>query len=246
VRVCIKARKVWVKGPRGILTKDLSHAPVTIAIKGDKIIVSKFFGVRKTNAQVRAVLRHIENMIIGVTKGYKYTMRLVYAHFPINVTIEGKDKNVVEIRNFLGEKVVRTVNCRGSQVKWNKAVKDCIVVEGNDKDLVSQDAANIQQICAVKNKDLRKFLDGIYVSEKYVLAFAFCFPIIIIIIASRALALSLSCVPCIGSGQHRAPGTSHTSCHHCVRFAHIRFVNTRAHDQSAGATSSRRRNKEAV
>ena len=30
-------------------------------------------------------------------------------------------------------------------------------------------AADIQQICKVKNKDIRKFLDGIYVSEKGVI-----------------------------------------------------------------------------
>jgi large subunit ribosomal protein L9e len=28
-------------------------------------------------------------MITGVTKGYEYKMRLVYAHFPININIEG-------------------------------------------------------------------------------------------------------------------------------------------------------------
>lgn len=29
-----------------------------------------------------------QNMITGVTKGYEYKMRLVYAHFPININIE--------------------------------------------------------------------------------------------------------------------------------------------------------------
>ena len=31
----------------------------------------------------------LQNMITGVTKGYEYKMRLVYAHFPININIEG-------------------------------------------------------------------------------------------------------------------------------------------------------------
>jgi len=31
---------------------------------------------------------------------------------------------------------------------------------------VSQGAADIQQICKVRNKDIRKFLDGLYVSER--------------------------------------------------------------------------------
>ena len=32
---------------------------------------------------------HTLNMITGVTKGFEYKMRLVYAHFPININIEG-------------------------------------------------------------------------------------------------------------------------------------------------------------
>ena len=38
--------------------------------------------------------------------------------------------------------------------------------EGNDIELVSNSAVLIQQATTVKNKDIRKFLDGIDVSEK--------------------------------------------------------------------------------
>merc|ERR1712146_31489 len=108
----------------------------------------------------------IENMITGVTKGFKYKMRFVYAHFPINVTVTNKDTKV-EIRNFLGEKVVRVVDAlEGVKVSRSSDVKDEIVLSGNDIDAVSRTAALIQQICAVKRKDIRKFLDGIYVSTK--------------------------------------------------------------------------------
>ena len=47
-------------------------------------------------------------MIKGVTKGFEYKMRLVYAHFPINANIT-EDGGIVEVRNFLGEKRVRIV-----------------------------------------------------------------------------------------------------------------------------------------
>ena len=40
--------------------------------------------------------------------GYKYKMRLVYAHFPINVAIEDDVKVIV--RNFLGEKRPRVID----------------------------------------------------------------------------------------------------------------------------------------
>ncbi|KAJ1736593.1 60S ribosomal protein L9B, partial [Coemansia sp. RSA 990] len=43
---------------------------------------------------------------------------------------------------------------------------DELILTGNDVDKVSQCAASIQQSTRVRNKDIRKFLDGIYVSEK--------------------------------------------------------------------------------
>lgn len=69
-----------------------------------KVALVVWHGGRKHVACLRTVRSAIENMIQGVRYGFSYKMRLVYAHFPINVIISG-DKQSVEIRNFLGEKV---------------------------------------------------------------------------------------------------------------------------------------------
>merc|ERR1712038_1967571 len=73
----------------------------------------------------------------------------------------------ISIRNFLGEKVVRRVKMLG-EVKIRKGtdVKDELILEGNSIEFVSQSAAQIHQIVLVRHKDIRKFLDGIYVSKK--------------------------------------------------------------------------------
>lgn len=70
-------------------------------------------------------------------------------------------------RNFLGEKLVRRVTmAEGVDVEASKTQKDELVLTGNSLENVSQSAADIQQICRVRNKDIRKFLDGLYVSER--------------------------------------------------------------------------------
>jgi len=168
VEVQVNQRKVTITGPRGKLFRDFGHMNVEIQylVKAKKIKIGLWFGSRKQIAAVRTVCSHIENMFTGVLKGYEYKMRYVYAHFPINVVLDNGGKTV-EIRNFLGERIVRVVDLLpGVTAKITEAVKDEIVLSGIDIDLVSQSAANIQQSTAVKNKDIRKFLDGIYVSEK--------------------------------------------------------------------------------
>ncbi|KAI7270921.1 ribosomal protein L6 [Hortaea werneckii] len=171
VKVNIKSRQVTVEGPRGKLHKDLSHLAVCFSTPTkNKILIEMHHGSRKAIAALRTVRTIINNMIIGVTKGFKYKMRYVYAHFPINVNLD-KNKETglyeVEIRNFLGEKLVRRVTMRpGVEVAASANQKDQIELSGNDLENVSQCAADIQQICRVRNKDIRKFLDGLYVSER--------------------------------------------------------------------------------
>ncbi|KAF9979370.1 hypothetical protein BGZ73_000064 [Actinomortierella ambigua] len=167
VKVDIKARLVTVTGPRGAITKNFRHVEMDIVkLSSDRIKLSVWHGKRKHVACLRTIRSLIHNMIVGVTKGYEYKMRFVYAHFPINVII-ADDAKSVEIRNFLGEKLVRKVPMlEGVTIVHSKDQKDEVVLTGNDLDNVSQSAANIQQATRVRNKDIRKFLDGIYVSQK--------------------------------------------------------------------------------
>ena len=100
--------------------------------------VEKWFETKKEIAAVRTVCSHITNMLKGVTKGYQYKMRAVYAHFPINcVTTE--NNSVVEIRNFLGEKFIRRVKmANGVTVSNSTKQKDELILEGNSLEDVSR------------------------------------------------------------------------------------------------------------
>ncbi|CAD6593888.1 MAG: hypothetical protein ASARMPRED_008171 [Alectoria sarmentosa] len=181
IKVHIKSRIVSVEGPRGKLVKDMSHLSVCFSHPSrNTITIELHHGARKNVATLRTVKTLINNLIIGVTKGFKYKMRYVYAHFPINVNIEKNSETGlydVEIRyfmpmifyeeNFIGEKIIRRVTMLpGVDVEASKNQKDELQLTGNSLENVSQSAADIQQICRVKNKDIRKFLDGLYVSER--------------------------------------------------------------------------------
>ena len=172
VKVSIQSRVVTVTGPRGTLVKSLkfaqlefTHVPASEGVS-EHIRVEKWFGNRAERAMVRTATSAISNMIKGVTKGYEYKMRSAFAHYPININLENGDRTVA-IRNYLGKKEVFTVDLPvGVTLTRSNDIKDQITLFGNDINLVSQTAAAIQQTTRVCDKDVRKFLDGIYVSEK--------------------------------------------------------------------------------
>ena len=167
VTLSVHARVVTVKGPRGELTKNLSHVPMELVRVSNEVLrIKVWHGGRKHVACIRTCASHIENMIKGVTIGFEYKMRFVYAHFPINAN-NTDAKDCIEIRNFLGDKNTRIIKMLdGVKIELSTATKDEIILTGNDVQNVSQSAASIRHSCTVKNKDIRKFLDGVYVSEK--------------------------------------------------------------------------------
>lgn len=54
----------------------------------------------------------------------------------------------------------------GCTCKMSPDLKDEIIFEGIDNALLSLTCAQISQSCNIGDKDDRKFLDGVYVSEK--------------------------------------------------------------------------------
>ncbi|MFX1564960.1 MAG: 50S ribosomal protein L6 [Promethearchaeota archaeon] len=159
--VNIENKLVTVKGEKGELVREFSHADVEIKKVRNNIVVSVEYPRSRQIALVGTVLSHIKNMMLGVTYGVTYKMKVVFAHFPPSVKVEG-DRLIIE--NFYGEKAPRhakippgvTVTVQG----------DDVILEGIDVELVGQTAANIQHSTKLRRKDPRKFHDGIYVFEK--------------------------------------------------------------------------------
>jgi len=161
VTLSLVNKKITVKGTKGSLTRDFSYA--TVAIEGEckEIRISAIWPRKKEAALVGTIYSHIQNMIIGVTKGFNYKLKIVFSHFPISVKLQGKS---ILIENFTGERRPRLVKILGD-VKVKIDPED-IILSGINLEEVSQSAANIEQLTRVRGKDPRVFLDGIYVYER--------------------------------------------------------------------------------
>lgn len=71
----------------------MSHLSVCFSQPSKKVInIELHHGARKNVATLRTVKTLINNLVKGVTKGFKYKMRYVYAHFPINVNVEKNEE----------------------------------------------------------------------------------------------------------------------------------------------------------
>jgi large subunit ribosomal protein L6 len=159
--VTVDDRIVIVKGPKGEIKRDFSHAEVTIEQKRNKIRVSVEYPRSRQIALVGTILSHITNMMLGVTQGVIYKMKIVFAHFPPTAKVVG-DKLTIE--NFYGEKAVRVAKILPGVTVQVQG--DDVIIEGIDIELVGQTAANIQRCTRLRRKDPRKFHDGVYVYEK--------------------------------------------------------------------------------
>ncbi len=163
VEVTIKNKIVEVNGEKGILREDFSHSPVELVNYKDRIKVYTIWPNKRERALVGTIASLINNMIIGVTKGFIYKLKIVYAHFPMSVKVDKQRRKVI-IDNFMGEKAPRTARIFGDVDV--QVTGDDVIIKGVRIQDVSQTAANIEKVTNVKNKDLRVFLDGIYVYEK--------------------------------------------------------------------------------
>jgi len=163
VQLSIDGRRIKTTGPKGTLEEDFAHLPVQFALKDQTLRIYAPWARKREVALVGTALAHVRNMIRGVTSGYTYKLKIVYAHFPVTVKVNDKEKKLT-IDNFTGEKTPRVAKIIGNAKV--KVASDEIHVQGNSLSDVSQTAANIQDATRIPDKDQRVFLDGIYIFEK--------------------------------------------------------------------------------
>ena len=161
VNLTLNGYKVAVTGNNGTITRDFGHTKLNLGYQDNTLRIWAENPKKKQASLVNTVASHVNNMIKGVTQGFTYKLKIVFIHFPMTINVQGTR---VVINNFVGEsspriaKIVEGVNV--------SVQGDDIIVTGNDIETVAQTAANIQESTKIRNKDLRKFLDGIYVYQK--------------------------------------------------------------------------------
>jgi large subunit ribosomal protein L6 len=153
---------IEVKGKLGKVKKDFTKLPATVTVEGNKITI-KPYGTRKRDLAVTNTARSIiTGMIKGVEKGYRYKLKIIFAHFPISVKVKGKE---IHVENFFGERSARISHIIGDATKVSVVGED-VVIQGPSLEDVSQTAANIELSTKTKGKDQRVFLDGLYIYSK--------------------------------------------------------------------------------
>ena len=161
VEVIIENNEVSVKGPNGEDSRKFTYPNVSIKEENDVVVLETAFPKKKDKAMIGTTRAHINNMFIGVTDGFEYHMKIVFAHFPMTVKVQN-DTEV--IANFLGERQPRAAKKVGSA---KVAVKgDEVTITGINKEHVGQTMANLEQATKIKGRDPRVFQDGIYLTSK--------------------------------------------------------------------------------
>ncbi len=161
VTATLTGRTLSVKGKLGEAKKHFDKINVNVAVEGNNVQISPFSAKKKDNVIINTVTSLVNNMVTGVTKGYTYKLKVVYAHFPITVRTKG---NQILVENFVGERSPRVADIVGDcKVSVDG---DDILVKGVSVEDVGQTAANVELATKIRRKDQRVFLDGVYIYHK--------------------------------------------------------------------------------
>lgn len=161
VSVSLTQNLFIARGPKGTVERKLWYPGIKIEAREGEILVDAESSRKEQKAMVGTFSSHIRNLVTGVSDGFECKMTIVYAHFPMQVKVEGK---TFIIGNFLGEKKPRVAKILGETKV--KVTGNEVFISGINKEDVGQTAANIEQKTKIKRFDPRTFQDGIYIVQK--------------------------------------------------------------------------------
>lgn len=154
VDVKVSGSHVSVKGPLGKLDWSLAQG-VSVAVDNGHIVVTRSSEDRKLRALHGLVRAELNNMVLGVTKGYERSLEITGVGYKAQIQGRTMSFNVGYINP-----VVYQVPA-GIDVKVDK--QTLINVKGVDKRLVGQVAANLR---AIKPPDVYKQKGVRYAGEQ--------------------------------------------------------------------------------
>ena len=161
VKLQLQGDEVIVSGKLGTLRRRLSHPKVSLAFEAEELRIRSDLPSRREKAVVGTFAAHVRNMIVGVSTGFTYRMKIVFAHFPMKASVKGTE---FIIENFLGEKAPRRTRILGETKVTVQG--DLVELKGANVEDVGQTAANIEQATKIRGFDPRVFQDGIYITSK--------------------------------------------------------------------------------
>ena len=161
VLVSFEKRELQVKGPKGDIKRMFTDPWLLVKIEDNTIIIKVEKATKREKTKLYTYIKHMKNMMSGVIDPKQYKLKVCSGHFPMNVAMSG---NTFSVKNFLGEKVPRTLDIKeGVTLKIDG---DIITIESIDIELAGQTAGMLERLTRITNRDLRIFQDGIYITEK--------------------------------------------------------------------------------
>jgi len=137
VTVEIKDNFVTVKGPKGLLSEKI-HEKIKVEQKDDSIIVSKFEDDNLSRSLHGLTRNLINNMVIGVTVGYKKELEIV------GVGYKAQPQGNKITLNLGYSHPIEYVAPEGILFEQDKEKKNVISISGINKQIVGEVAAKIR------------------------------------------------------------------------------------------------------
>jgi len=137
VEVSLTGNQVLVKGPQGELKVEVLPK-IKVEIKDNQVIVSRANDEKQVKACHGLIRSLIQNNIIGVTVGFKKTLKLVGTGY----RVAKKGQGLTLSLGFSHPVEVAVVPGLQFEIEGN----DTIFISGIDKQLVGQTAAEIREL----------------------------------------------------------------------------------------------------
>ena len=137
VEISVSGRQVTVKGPKGSLQRTFEDR-VGVEVIDNRCVVTRVNDERRSRALHGLTRALVNNMVIGVTEGYRKTLKIVGVGYRALNRGAGLELQVGYSHN------VPVPGIEG--ISFTVPDATTIVVEGIDKELVGQVAAEIRRV----------------------------------------------------------------------------------------------------